>query len=377
MKKCSLKIFLVFVVILATALSSFATNYDEKLKGVKQNLKDVKEQKSDRQQKLKELNQMTIVLDARIDDSEKKIGKIAENMKTKHAEIEKTQAKITEYQKSIEKNNDLLAKRLKVIYRTSEIDYLRVILNSETMEDALSNVTMIKKIIKRDREILEQLRISKEAVETEKAALEKQERKMKSLKEGLEAEQALLERTKKEQEESKEQIKQDLVKLELIEEQMLKEANALESKIRELQQINGLGGPYKGGTMGWPLASAGRFTSGYGGRVNPITHRQEFHSGVDLAAPMGTGILAANDGKVIFAGNRGTYGKAILVDHGGGVVTLYGHCSSFVASEGQMVNKGQIIARVGSTGYSTGPHLHFEVRINGKHVNPSGYIGLN
>lgn len=376
MKKFSLRMLLLAVAVLISGFSSYATNYDQKLKDVKKNIKDLKEQKVDKQQTLKELNHTMIVLDARIEDSEKKIDTLTDNISVKHSEIIKTQQTIERYETTIEKNNDLLAQRLKVIYRTSELDYLRVILNSESIEEALSNVTMIKKIIKRDREVLEELRISKEAVEVEKAALEKQERKMKSLKEGLEAEQALLERTKKEQEKNKEKIQQDIAKLEIMAEQMLKEANALEEKIRQIQQSNGLTGAYQGGAMGWPLAVSGRFSSGYGGRVNPITGRQEFHSGVDLAAPMGTGILAANDGKVIFANRRGTYGNAIMVDHGGGIVTLYAHCSSFVASEGQMVKKGQVIARVGSTGYSTGPHLHFEVRIKGKHVNPSGYIGL-
>lgn len=370
-------LFLSVVLTLSGRFISYSTSYDQKLKDVRENIQDVKQEQADKKKILEELNRTMIVLDAKIDESEKLIETMQKNIKTKQEEISVTQEKIVSLQKTIDKNNALLAKRLQVMYRTSEVDYLRVILDSENMEEALANVSMIKKIVKKDREVLKELKDSKDAISEQKKSLEKQEKQMIALLEGLEAEKTTLEKTKKQQEKDKETIRQDLVKLEIMEQQMYQEASALEQRIRELQTSNGLSGPYKGGSMGWPLTVAGRFTSGYGGRISPITKRQEFHSGVDLAAPMGTGICAANDGKVIFAGNRGTYGKAIMVDHGGGVVTLYAHCSAFVSSEGDMVSKGQVIAKVGSTGYSTGPHLHFEVRINGKHVNPSGYIGLN
>lgn len=367
---------LAFLLLVAGRVS-YGTSYDKKLQDVRRNIQDVRQEQTEKKKILDELNQTMIVLDAKIDESEKRIESMEANIKSKHEEIVSTQEEIHHLQKTIDKNTTLLGKRLQVIYRTSEVDYLRVILNSENMEEALSNVSMIKKIIKKDREVLKELKESKEAIEKHKSNLEKQERQMIALLEGVAAEKNTLEKARAQQQKDKEVIRQDLAKLEIMEQQMYQEANALEQRIRELQTSKGLTGAYKGGSMGWPLTVAGRFTSGYGGRVSPITKRQEFHSGVDLAAPMGTGICAANDGKVIFAGNRGTYGKAIMVDHGGGIVTLYAHCSAFVASEGDMVTKGQVIAKVGSTGYSTGPHLHFEVRINGKHVNPSGYIGLN
>lgn len=366
----------IIICLLAGNMVSYGANYDEQLRGVKKNIQDVKKQKYDREQALKELNHIMIVLDEKIDESEKKIDKINTDIDEKEAEITSSQIKIEKFQANIEKNTDILSERLKVMYRTSEIDYLRVVLDSENIEEALSNVTMIKKIVKKDQEVLAQLKDSREKEEDEKKNLEKQQRQMVSLRTGLQAEKESLEKSMLEQDKNKAILKQDLVKLELMEEEMLREANALESKIRELQRVNGVGGAYIGGSMAWPVAIRGRVTSGYGGRVNPISKRNEFHSGVDIAAPSGTGILAANDGKVIFAGNRGTYGKAIMVDHGGGIVTLYAHCSAFVASEGQTVKRGQVIAKIGSTGYSTGPHLHFEVRVNGKHVNPSGYIGL-
>jgi murein DD-endopeptidase MepM/ murein hydrolase activator NlpD len=123
------------------------------------------------------------------------------------------------------------------------------------------------------------------------------------------------------------------------------------------------------GSGRWPVS--GPITSPYGWRVHPITHTRRFHDGVDIGAGYGTPIHSAAAGTVVDSGWRGPYGQAIVVDHGSGIATMYGHCSSLLVSPGQTVSKGQVIGRVGSTGWSTGPHLHFTVFRNGSHVNPS------
>jgi murein DD-endopeptidase MepM/ murein hydrolase activator NlpD len=119
---------------------------------------------------------------------------------------------------------------------------------------------------------------------------------------------------------------------------------------------------------------AGEITSGFGWRTHPILGYQRFHAGVDFGADYGTVIYAADSGTVIFAGWYGGYGNAVIIDHGGGITTLYGHSSELYVAEGQTVQRGQAIAAVGSTGLSTGPHLHFEVRENGEPVDPMAYL---
>ena len=126
--------------------------------------------------------------------------------------------------------------------------------------------------------------------------------------------------------------------------------------------------------MAWPVPSSSRITSPYGYRTHPILRTRSFHSGVDIAAPTGTPIVAANDGTVIYSGTRGGYGKCIIIDHGGGTATLYAHCSQLLVSSGTTVSRGSTIAKVGSTGQSTGPHCHFEVRINGSTTEPMAYL---
>ncbi len=142
--------------------------------------------------------------------------------------------------------------------------------------------------------------------------------------------------------------------------------------------IESRGGIYEGGPFAWPVPGATRVSSDYGWRIHPIQGTRKFHTGIDIPSPTGTPITAAADGTVVFAGWKGGYGNALIISYGGGLHTLYGHCVSLIASSGDEVKKGQKIALVGSTGNSTGPHLHFEVRkgasMNAAHTTPWDYL---
>ena len=131
---------------------------------------------------------------------------------------------------------------------------------------------------------------------------------------------------------------------------------------------------YIGGVLAWPTPSTSYITSPFGYRTHPISGTYKFHTGIDIGASRNSAIIAANDGKVILSGWNGGYGKCIVVDHGGGITTLYAHCNSLYVGVGAYVSRGQTIAAVGSTGNSTGPHLHFEVRVNGSYKNPLNYV---
>jgi murein DD-endopeptidase MepM/ murein hydrolase activator NlpD len=131
---------------------------------------------------------------------------------------------------------------------------------------------------------------------------------------------------------------------------------------------------YQGGKISWPVPSSGNITSPYGNRIHPINGRTEFHTGIDISANYGADIVAAEGGVVLSAGWNGGYGNTVVINHGNGLSTLYAHGSKLVVSAGENVTKGQVIAKAGSTGYSTGNHLHFEVRLSGKHTNPVSYV---
>lgn len=158
------------------------------------------------------------------------------------------------------------------------------------------------------------------------------------------------------------------------EDELVAEAKALESKLKEMVDANT---QYVGGVFLWPVPSSHYITSYAGYRVHPVYKVWKYHSGMDIAASYGADIICMGDGKVILSQASpwyGGYGQCIMIDHGGGVVSLYGHCSQLLVSTGQTVKQGQVIAKVGSTGTSTGNHLHVEVRENGTIVDPLNYI---
>jgi len=165
-------------------------------------------------------------------------------------------------------------------------------------------------------------------------------------------------------------LRQDQAALEAAEAQLARDSEQLAVLIRQRLETSTV---VRGtGRMIYPAAA--RITSRFGSRVHPILGYRRFHAGIDFGASYGTTIRAADGGRVIFSGWYGGYGQAVIIDHGGGITTLYGHASRLYVREGQTVQQGDAIAAVGSTGLSTGPHLHFEVRQNGNPVNPMGYL---
>ena len=165
-------------------------------------------------------------------------------------------------------------------------------------------------------------------------------------------------------------IQSRLKKLEREENELIKKSNELANQIKGLQSNFGR---YSSGKMIWPLPSSRKITSPFGTRIHPISKKKKTHHGIDIAGNTGSPIVAAKEGRVIMSGWQTGYGNVVVVDHGGGITSLYAHCSALIARVGQNVKQGEVIAKVGSTGYSTGPHLHFEVRKNGNVVNPLNY----
>jgi len=266
-----------------------------------------------------------------------------------------------------------LAQRLRFIYEHGQTGYLAVLTRAATFADFADRYYLLGQIVRQDADILTQVRASRAAVGRHRELVAEREQQVSNWQSEVLHRHAAYNSSRLEKQRTLSQLAQERARYE----QELAETEAarrrIDSIIRALSRTAGGRRRYLTpwrGSFGCPVPGA-RVTSGYGSRVHPIYHVRAFHHGVDLAAPVGTPIYAAGNGEVILATSGGTgYGRFIVIDHGGGVTTLYGHCSAFAVGVGAKVKKGQAIAYVGSTGSSTGPHCHFEVRRNGSTVPP-------
>ena len=286
------------------------------------------------------LDEQIIELNSKIIEVEEKILSTNEEISKLDLQINEIKSEINELENNIQNNKDKLSKRIKVINSNYSMSYIKILLNSSSISDFFNNIYIVKQIVKQDKEVLTELDENKQEIEDKKSQIENKKVELEKLKSELE-----------------------------------KEENELESEIEKIAAqsvVNGEGQVISSGS--WPVPGHSRISSPYGYRIHPIFNTKKMHTGIDIPAPTGTPEVAIDSGKVIFSGTKGGYGNTVMIQHDDGKVTLYGHNSKLAVSVGQRVKKGQVVAKIGSTGNSTGPHLHFEVRINGKHVNPVPYI---
>ena len=282
------------------------------------------------------------------------------NIKSTASEITKTENRIEKKKKDMQEREEGLNDRLRVMYKNGSIGFVDVLLGSGSVSEFLSNMDMIRRIYENDVEVMETLQKEHEELEVIRKELKEKKVRLAAQKEEAAAKEVELNAKKKTLEEK--------------EDELLAEAKALEAKLKQMVDASS---PYVGGVFIWPVPSSHYITSYAGYRIHPVYKVWKYHSGMDISAAGGANILAMGDGKVILSQAEpwyGGYGQCVMIDHGGGVVSLYGHCSKLLVSVGQTVKQGQVIALVGTTGTSTGNHLHVEVRENGAIVDPLTYI---
>lgn len=329
--------------------------------------------------KLEENRQEQATLDKKIEALNSRITEIENNIKETNnkisqidSESESTRAEISKLENQIKENEEYLGKRLKVINNNYSLGYLKVILSSNSLSDFFNNIYIIKQVVNQDKEVLKVLDENKIEIEQKEAELKEKKNEQEELKKLLEKDSQT--------------VSEDKVEVEKLKQELLKEEEGLQKEIEDIiakqqaqnnQNNQNNSNTQPGGVISngsWPVPGYSRISSGYGYRNHPILNVQEFHTGIDIPAPMGTPAVAIDNGTIIYSGVKGSYGNTIMIQHDDGKVSLYAHNSQLIASVGQRVEKGQVVSKIGSTGMSTGPHLHFEIRINGKHVNPVDYL---
>lgn len=312
-------------------------------------------------------------LDEKISESEKEIEELNTKILELQTSIDEVQAKLEIAEGNYKNQKEILDSRLIAVYESSDTYYLDVILNSKSVSDFLSSYFLITELATQDTELLEDMQTKKEEIELSKEKLEKAKEQIGTIKSNKTKTAKVLENTKVVRESFINKLSEQEKQIQ----QQIDEYNQRFAQINaEILQIarDGIDTQYIGGELAWPVPGYTRISSQYGMRTHPITGVYKLHTGVDISAPMGANFIAANDGIVTKAEYNSAYGNMVIIDHGGGVSTLYAHGSEILVQVGQIVKRGDNILKVGSTGYSTGPHAHFEVRLNGVVTNPLPYI---
>ncbi|MGB4648930.1 MAG: peptidoglycan DD-metalloendopeptidase family protein [Acetivibrionales bacterium] len=300
-----------------------------------------------------------------IEELEKQIAEAKEHLR-------QTELALAQATADYNQMNELVKTRLQVMYKNSETTMLDTLLSSGSVVEFYERLHYMQVISENDNKLMQQLEEARLDVELKKQMQEQAkeilEQKLGEREERLQQIKTSRARVEGEISRSKKEIQQ----LEKEIDKQLEESKRLESKIKTLMTKQ----KYVGGSMTWPVPSSYRITSSFGMRKHPILRKNKMHTGVDIGADKGASIVAANSGTVIMAHyDKNGYGNMVVIDHGGGITTLYAHASKLLVKVGDKVKSGQTIAKVGSTGLSTGNHLHFEVRVNGEPKDPmKGYL---
>ena len=352
---------------------------------LKNNLTDVKSLLSSLEVSKSNLETYVEELDSDLEEISKKIDDLTKKISDKEAEITVTQEELEKAKEKEELQYKAMKLRVKFMYEKGDSSPLELIATSKSFAEFLNKSEFINKISAYDKRMLEAYIETKNEVAEKEETLEEQKSVLEATKAALDNEQDAVETLMADKEEEITAYETDINKKEaaiaeyeaMIAEQdrIIKDLEAaIAAEKKRLEEENRKAINYDGGKFKWPAPSYTRISDDYGYRIHPTLGTKQFHNGVDMASPSGSPILAAYDGEVIAASYSSTMGNYIMIDHGDGLITIYMHASSLGVSVGQSVSKGQQIGCVGSTGRSTGPHLHFGVRLNGSYVSPWNYL---
>lgn len=362
-------------------MGAFAKSAQEKLEDAQSKQNELKGKIDETKNQISANSKEKQALDAEIAKVQTEIDRLNGKINDSNAKIATKQKELAQAQENSKQQHDSYLSRAKMMVERGSITYLEVLLNSKSFSDLLSRYSVVKQIVRYDSNRLQELKEIEKQIEDIKKELESENKKLVSLKNDETAQMKTLSAKRAASQKIIDDLKSDQSSYEkALAEQERAEANAraeIKRLTEQAQRNSGNGGAsvpssYSGSMV---RPTSGPITSPYYMRVHPVTGKLRQHTGIDYGSPHGANIVAAASGTVLVAGyNSGGYGNYVVINHGGGISTLYAHASSLLVSAGQTVTQGQVIAKVGSTGMSTGPHLHFEVLVNGQHTNPASYV---
>lgn len=347
MKK-SISILLIFLLLFVFSVAGVTYGATEE---------ELREEYNNNQQEQQQVSEDLAKVKEDIKALQPKVDAIEEEVSAANAKVVDIETQILQKQQEMQEREDGLNERLRVMYKNGSVGYIDILLNSGSISELIYNLEMIQKIYQNDMSVLKNLETEQEELE----AIEAQ----------LIEEKSVLDSKKAEYDSQMDEMNTLKSELEYAEDQLLIEAQSLAA---QLQNMVNPDTEYVGGAYVWPAPSTRYVTSLFGWRIHPIFNTWKYHSGVDIAGSTGDPILASASGTVIMSQWYGGYGECVIIDHGGGLTSLYGHMSQRSVSVGQQVTSGQTIGLMGSTGWSTGPHLHLEFAVNGELVDALDYV---
>ena len=365
----------------AASTKSLQEAQDEKaqlekaLKEAQSTIEDLRDSKGDIESKVTELNQQLIDISARITDLENQLTAKSEDIQETKDEL--AGAKEREAQQYAD-----MKVRIQFMYENGQTSYLEALLSSRNISEFLNSADYIAQIQSYDRQKLTEYQDTVESIVNLEAQLEQEYTDLEALKSTVESNKATVAAMMRQKESELADISGDIEDAQSDADYYAAEIQAQEELIAAIKRAEAEKAaagveehPYTGGAFRWPCPSSTRVTSDYGTRVSPMSGASSNHKGIDIGASAGADIIAAADGTVTAASYSSAAGNYVMIDHGGGLYTVYMHASSLLVSPGQTVSAGDVIAKVGSTGISTGSHPHFGVSLNGSYVSPWSYLG--
>lgn len=350
---------------------------------VQDSISSLKDMKAGLETQKSNLTSYVTEMDAKLTEIQSNIDSIKQQIEDKEADIAQTEQELEEAEATQQEQYENMKKRCQFIYEKGNTYMLEVLLQAASFGDFLNKSFYIQELSMYDQSLLERFRQQTELVKKTKEALEEEKETLAEEKSAVEEEEANVQALIKEKQQqiaaTESEIAESASTIEEYQNQLSQQTStiaALEAAVAaDKQTLAAQNRKYTGGVFTWPAPSYTYVSSEFGYRIHPIYGTKIFHSGLDLAAPNGSPILAAADGVVVAASYESSMGNYIMINHGDGLYTIYMHASALYVSSGQEVSAGDQIGAVGSTGNSTGPHLHFSVRLNGSYVNPWSYLG--
>ena len=365
----------------AKSISDLKEEMEDREQERKETEAEINSKKGERDERIEERNSLDLQITALVSD----IDAVEVIIDEKQAAIEEKNEEIGELNQVIEESNDKLKERMKIMYEYGSASYLEIILDAKGLSDFFSRISIVKDIVNHDKELIDTYVNSKTELEAAKNVIQLEQKEQFEAKTILEDKKSELQDAQEQKEALISELNSDIDALEEQEQKAEEDYNSLKAELEEAlaeqerqrksSSSSASAASFQGsGQFLWPVESSRRITSYFGLRDKPNARATSNHRGIDVGAAAGTNVLAAESGTVVTAGYNSSYGNYVTINHGGGYVTLYAHNSRLLVSKGDTVTRGQVIAKVGSTGNSTGPHVHFEIMLNGVCQNPLNYV---